>query len=87
MKRYQVYLNQHSVSILDELGKSIDISRSKLIQLVVDGIALNAAKIFAATKTPPANTYILDSLVGSIKIKGKKKTNYAQNIDEIYLTD
>ena len=32
MKRYQVYLNQHSVSILDDLGKQTDISRSKLIQ-------------------------------------------------------
>ena len=87
MKRYQVYLNQNSVSVLDDFGKYIDISRSKLIQSVVDQVAQNLVKIFTATKTPPKNTYILDSLVGAIKIKGNKKTNFAQNIDEIYLSD
>lgn len=54
---------------------------------VIDNIAQNLAKVLAATKTPPKNTYILDSLVGSIKLKGTKKTNFAQNNDEIYLHD
>ena len=87
MKRYQIYLNPHSVSLLDELGESIDVSRSKLIQAAIDGIAYNTAKIFTAMKTPPKNTYILDSLVGAIKIKGMRKTNFAQNVDDIYLND
>lgn len=87
MKRYQVYLNQHSVSILDDFGKHTDISRSKLLQIITDQIAQNLAKVFTATKTAPSDTYILDSLVGAIKLPGNKKTNFARNIDEIYLRD
>lgn len=87
MKRYQVYLEPHSVSILDDFGKHIDISRSQLIRIAIEQVAQNLAKVFVATKTPPKNTYILDSLVGAIKLKGNQKTNFAQNIDEIYLSD
>ena len=87
MKRYQVYLNPNSVSVLDEFGEHIDVSRSKLIQMAIDQVAQNLAKIFVATKTPPKDTYILDSLIGAIKLKGNKKTNFAQNVDEIYLSD
>jgi len=87
MKRYQLYLNPQSISVLDDIGNTVDISRSKIIQLVIDGIAGNFAKIFRATQTPPKKTYVLDSLVGFIKIKGNKKTNFAQNIDDIYLSD
>lgn len=86
MKRYQVYLNPHSVSILDEFAKHTQIPKSKVIRLAIDQLAENLARVFASSKTPPEDTYLLDSLVGSIKIKGKK-TNLAQNIDEIYLTD
>lgn len=85
MKRYQVYLNPHSVSILDDFGKHTDISRSRLLQIITDQIAQSLGKLFTATKTPPKDTYILDSLVGAIKLPGKKKTNFAENIDEIYL--
>ena len=87
MKRYQLYLNPQSVSVLDDIGDTVDITRSKLIQVVIDGIANNLAKIFRATQTPPKNTYVMDSLVGFIKIKGNKKTNFAKNVDEIYLND
>lgn len=87
MKRYQVYLNSNSVSILDDFAKPISLSRSKLIQMAIDSVTNNLAKVFIGVKTQPKDTYILDSLVGSIKIKGKKKTNFAENIDEIYLSD
>jgi hypothetical protein len=87
MKRYQVYLNQHSVSVLDDFVKPVNMSRSKLIQMIVDSLAHNLTKVFVSTKTPPGKPYILDSLIGSIKLKTKKKTNLAQNIDEIYLSD
>lgn len=85
MKRYQVYLNPHSVSILDDFSKHTDISGSKILQVITDSVAQNLAKVLVATKTPPKDTYILDSLVGAIKLPGNKKTNFAQNIDEIYL--
>lgn len=87
MKRYQVYLNPNSVAVLDNFGENIDLSRSRLIQIAVDQIMHNLIKIFRATQTPPKKTYILDSLVGAIKIKGKRETNFAENIDEIYLQD
>lgn len=73
MKRYQLYLNQHSVSILDDLGENIDLKRSRILQMLIDSIASNFARILAATKTPPKDTYILDSLVGAIKLPGHKK--------------
>lgn len=87
MKRYQLYLNPHSVSIIDDLGQNIDLKRSRILKMIIDSIASNFARILAATKTPPKNTYVLDSLVGAIKVRGNKKTNFAQNIDEIYLKD
>lgn len=87
MKRYQVYLNPHSVSIIDDLGQNIDLKRSGILRMIIDSIASNFARILAATKTAPKDTYILDSLVGVIKVGGNKKTNFAQNIDEIYLKD
>jgi hypothetical protein len=55
--------------------------------MAIDGIAQNLRKIFVATKVPLKKTYIFDSLIGSIKLDGNKVTNYAENIDEIYLTD
>ena len=76
MKRYQVYLNPHSVSILDELGKHTDISRSALIRQVTDQVAQKLAKVFVATKTAPKDTYILDSLVGAIKLPENKKIDF-----------
>lgn len=86
MKRYQVYLNPHSVSILEEFAKHTQISKSKVIRLAIDQLAENLARVFAANRTPLEDKYLLDSLVGSIKMKGKK-TNFSQNIDEMYLTD
>lgn len=87
MKRYQVYLNQHSVSILDDFGKYTDITRSKLIQGVIDRFADQVAKVFSR-EDKHLNQYThFDKLVGAIHIKTKKPTNFALNIDEIYLQD
>lgn len=86
-KRYQVYLNPNSVSILDEYGEHTNISRSQLIQMAIDQVAQNLRKVFVSTQTPVKNNYILDSLIGAIKFEGNKTTNFAENIDEIYLHD
>lgn len=87
MKRYQVYLNPYSVSILDDLGTQTDISRSKLIQGVIDRFADQVAKVFSKRETRPFNYTYFDKLVGAIHLKTKKPTNFALNIDEIYLQD
>lgn len=87
MKRYQIYLNPHSVSILDDLGKQTDISRSKLIQGVIDRFADQVAKIFLKTVSQPSNYSHFDKLVGAIHLKTKSPTNFALDSDEIYLQD
>lgn len=87
MNRYQVYLNPHSVAILDDFENISDISRSKLIRGAIDRLADQLAKIFAVrTDRLPKLTH-LDKLVGSIHLKTKKATQYAHSIDDIYLTD
>lgn len=85
MKRYQVYLNPHSVSILDEVEEETNISRSKMIRELVDRYAKNITKVFLNTKTLPKKKYLFDQLIGSIKLGTKKKTNYALKSDLEYI--
>lgn len=83
MKRYQVYLDPHSVSIFDEVEKYTDISRSKLIRQVIDAVARNLAKTLYTEKLYPQEKYALDSLVGALGRPGKK-TSSARRVNEIY---
>ena len=87
MKRYQVYLNPHSVSILDDFEKYTNISRSKLIREAIDRLAQNLSRVFAQKDKDPTHTISLDSLVGFISLKGGKQTNYALQDDSTYLSD
>ena len=86
MKRYQVYLNPHSISILDDFEKYTNISRSKLIREAIDRLAQNLTRVFVAKNELPQEISILDSLVGFIN-KGQKQTNYALKDDKTYLID
>lgn len=86
MKRYQVYLNPNSVSILDEVKETSAMSRSKLIRQAIDRMAEYMATIFAPQKRNQKTRY-LDKLCGFIDLKSKEKTHFAENVDEIYLTD
>ena len=85
MKRYQVYLNPHSVSILDDFENYTNISRSKLIREAIDRLAQNLTRVFVAKNVLPHKKLILDSLVGFINIKDQKQTNYAVKDDKVYL--
>lgn len=87
MKRYQVYLNPQSVSVIDDFGKQTDISRSKLIQGAIDRFASQVAKVFSKKEGEFHNYRHFDKLAGAIKLKSKGPTNFAQNVDEIYLED
>ena len=85
MKRYQVYLNAQSVSILDEVTEISPISRSKLIQAAIDGAASRIGNLLAAVKPPKAQDYsIWDKMAGSIKIPGKKNVNFSERKDDLY---
>lgn len=86
MKRYQVYLNPHSVSVLDGVKELSNISRSKLIREAIDRVAEQIAAIFAPENKTQKIRYF-DKLCGFIDLKTKEKTHFAENVDEIYLTD
>ncbi len=89
MKRYQLYLNPYSVSILDDLEKISSISRSKLIRQMIDRVSEEAVELLRIIygKKKSGDKPIFDSLAGFIDLKTKKKTNFAQHVDDIYLTD
>jgi len=87
MKRYQVYLNPNSVSVLDDFQKYARISRSKLIQEAIDRLAQNLSHIFVVNRVKPQTPFVLDSLVGSIHTKSGTQTNYAAQDDDRYLVD
>ncbi len=87
MKRYQVYLNPNSISVIDDFEKYADISRSRLIGAAVDRLAENLARIFVAKDITPKNKYVLDSLVGFLSFDNQEKTDFASRVDEIYLKD
>ncbi len=87
MKRYQVYLDPHSVSILDDFEEYTNISRSKLIREAIDRLAQNLSRVFVEKDEAPRETITLDSLVGFINIKAQKQTDYALRDDSAYLAD
>ncbi len=86
MKRYQVYLDPATVSILDDFEESSRLSRSQLIRLSIDRLAENLSKVFIAQKVKPSRRYVLDSLSGVIKTRSRE-TNFAQRPDRRYLQD
>lgn len=85
MKRYQVYLNPHSVSVLDVASDTIEMSRSKLIQNVVDRLSEEIIDVVIVEKTSRKKQYAMfDKYAGFIDNGSKKKHNYSQTVDEIY---
>lgn len=85
MKRYQVYLNPQSVSVLDEVSEISSLTRSKLIKEVVEAAAARIGNLLAVIKPPKMRSYSQwDKMIGSIKVKDKKTVNISENIDEIY---
>lgn len=87
MKRYQLYLNPHSISILDDFQKISSISRSKLIREALDRWVNQLVKVFSKRDDQPARYTHFDKLVGAIKLKTNKPTNFALEKDETYLED
>ena len=84
MKRYQVYLNPQSIETIDSFEEEINLERSQIVRIVVDAVAANLGQLMHGRKRVIGP---LDDLVGMIKPKTKKRTNFAQKVDEIYLSD
>lgn len=83
MKRYQVYLNQFSVSVIDDFEKLTNISRSKIIRYLID----NASEQLLTLVRPkePQKKYLMDQLSGFIDLKINKKVNLVKDIDKVLL--
>jgi len=86
MRRYQVYLNQNSVAVLDDFEQVAGLSRSKLIREAIDRLAEQLLSV-VSIKTISQKRYVLDNLAGFVDLKTAQKTNFAQKVDEIYLSD
>ena len=83
MKRYQVYLNPNSVAVLDNID---DISRSSISRRAIDRISEQLIRVAMPRKSNKKYS-VLDQMAGFVDLKTNKKTNFAQNVDEIYFTD
>lgn len=86
MKRYQIYLNPHSVGILDETASISDFSRSQLIREAIDAVASRFGNLLAVFKPLKKTGYSWwDEMAGSITVGDKNKTvHISENVDEIY---
>lgn len=83
MKRYQVYLNQISVSIIDDYEKLTKMSRSKVIRYLVD--SASEQLITLIRRKEPGKKYLLDQLSGFIDLKTDKKLDLVSSIDDVLL--
>jgi len=82
MKRYQVYLNQGSVAVLDDYLASSDITRSDIIRQAVDGLAVNLSKVVSLAKASRLKVQKtpLDDLVGFIDV-ANSSNNWSEQDD------
>lgn len=84
MRRYQVYLNPYSISVLDDLEKIIGISRSRQLRLVINRVAEELTSILRAKQASQNKKgFLLDELAGFIDLKTDKKTNFIEDIDRV----
>jgi hypothetical protein len=84
MQRHQIYLNPHSVSIIDELSDQAKLSRSLILRMAIDKLAVELAKsLNKLGKNPPKKLF--DSYVGSLSYK--KRDDLSEMKDQDYLID
>lgn len=86
MKRYQVYLNPNSVAVLDNFEEISNISRSSVIRQIIDKVSEQLIRVAMPRKSTKKYS-VLEQMAGFVDLKTNKKTNFAQNVDEIYFTD
>lgn len=84
MNRYQIYLDPKDVSILDELAKLTNFSRSQIIRDVIDKMARAYEKLLEAQFRKRSKNDPILKMAGFAKGPAK---NISQNIDEDYLID
>lgn len=82
VKRYQVYLNQGSVAVLDDYLASSGITRSGTIRQAVDSLAINLSKVVGLAKASQLKVQKvpLDDLVGFIDVSDSSNNWSEQNL-------
>ncbi|MBU1088830.1 hypothetical protein KKC08_00350 [Patescibacteria group bacterium] len=81
MNRYQIYLNSGTVSIFDNLADELNTSRSRIIQDVLDRIAIEYKKILNVQIALKTKNNPLLKMAGFAK---SKKNNLSKDVDSIY---
>lgn len=84
MQRYQIYLKSNTVSILTDLAKELDVSRSQIIRDVIERMAGQYQKLIKAAAVSRAKNNPLLKMAGFAK--GPKR-DISRNVNEIYLKD
>lgn len=82
--RVQVYLDPKDVSLLDQLAKSINVTRSQIIRDVTKAVAKRyerTAYLLESKKTKK------DPLLELVGIEESKTGTVGLNVDEIYFDD
>ena len=85
MKRYQLYLDPHTVGIIDEAAEIGTLNRSEIIRQVVDAAAARLGNLLAVLRPPEERSYEwMDSVIGAVKKEETGEVNLSQNVDDIY---
>lgn len=58
-----------------------------LIREIINRSVKKLVMVFIKRKGSPPKLTHLDQMVGMIDLKTKKKTHFAEHVDDIYLTD
>jgi len=82
MQRYQVYLEPKSVAVFDQTAQMLGITRSKIIQQMVDIIALRFSAQLDIKDISPKKSIL--SLAGIIKYPKSKKNDWSTRPDNLY---
>lgn len=84
MQRYQIYLKPHSVNILADLARYLNMSRSQIIRDVIDRVAREYEKLIKAEEKIAMKNNPLLKMAGFAK---SGKPGISRNADQIYLKD
>ena len=87
MNRYQIYLDPHTVRILDDFQKVGDVSRSRLIRGAVESLARNLSQLVSRENEQVHYMATFDKLVGHVSKTIGKSTTIARKSDREYLRD
>lgn len=84
LTRVQVYLNPDNLSLVDELSRELNVSRSQIMRDALDAVATRYVKAKELIKPKKSRKNALLAMIG---IEKSKTGTVGLNVDEIYLND